>query len=157
MKKGSKLDDYMVLRRRAIELYQQGKTQKFIVQALGVSQPSVSRWIKAFKERGEASLARPQVGGSIRRLTPEQIEQLVKMLDEGAAHHGFEGNVWTRARVKELIERKFGVTYQVRTLSDLLRDLGYTLQKPDRRSYRQDPEKVREWRAQTLPELKKKR
>lgn len=106
---------------------------------------------------GEASLARPQVGGSIRKLTPEQIEQLVKMLDEGAEHHGFEGNVRTRARVKELIERKFGVTYQVSTLSDLLRDLGYTSQKPDRRSYRQYPEKVRQWRAQTLPELKKKR
>lgn len=100
MKKGSNLDDYLVLRRRAIELYKQGKTQKFIVQALGVSQSSVSRWIKAFKEKGETSLARPQVGGSMRKLTPEQIEQLIKMLNEGTENHGFEGNVWTRARVK---------------------------------------------------------
>ena len=68
------------------------------------------------------------------------------MLDEGAEQYGFKGNLWTRARAKELIERHFGVEYKLRSLSDLLRDLGYTRQKPDRRSYRQDPEKVRQWR-----------
>lgn len=141
----------MVLRRSAIELFQQGKTQKFIVQALGVSQPTVSRWIKAFKEKGKASLARPLLGGSRRKLAPEQLEQLSKILDEGAEQHGFKDNVWTRARVKELIKRKFGVTYQVRSLSDLPRDLGYTLQKPERSSYRQDPQKVRQWKEHILP------
>ena len=61
MKKNTNLDDYMIFKRRAIELYQQGKTQKFIVEALGVSQPSVSRWIKAFKAKGEVSLERPKL------------------------------------------------------------------------------------------------
>jgi len=155
MHKGAKLDDYMVFRRRAIELFQQGKSQKYIYEALGVSQSTVSRWISEFKTKGEASLERPKIGGSNRKLTPRQVKQLTTMLDEGAEHHGFEGNLWTRARVKDLIERQFGVVYQVRSMSDLLRDLGYTLQKPDRRSYRQDPQKVKQWREETLPALKK--
>lgn|GEM_PF-1737825 len=156
MHKGAKLDDYMVFRRRAIELYQQGEKQKFIVKALGVSQPTVSRWISEFKTKGEAFLERPKIGGSKRKLTPDQLEELTNMLDEGAEHHGFEGNLWTRARVKKLIERCFGVVYAERSISDLLRDLGYTLQKPDRRSYAQAPERVRQWREETLPALKKK-
>ncbi len=155
MYKDTKLDDYMVLRRRTIELHQAGRTQKFIVEALGVSQPSVSRWIKAFKEKGEAFFERPKVGGSRRFLSPDQQAELLDLLDKGAEANGFEGNLWTRARVKELIQREFNVDYQVRSLSDLLRDLGYTLQKPDRRSYRQDPQKVKEWREVTLPALKK--
>ena len=84
MHKGAKLDDYVVFRRRAIELYQQGKKQKFIVKALGVSQPTVSRWISEFKTKGEAFLERPKIGGSKRKLTPDQLEELTNMLDEGA-------------------------------------------------------------------------
>jgi len=156
MKKNSKLDDYMVFRRRAIELYKQGKTQRYIAEALGVGQASVSRWIKEFKVKGEASLKRPKMGGSKRRLTPAQLKQLTVMLDEGAEQHGFRGNLWTRARVKELIKRHFGVEYKLRTMSDLLRDLGYTIQKPDRCSYRQNPKEVQRWREETLPALKKK-
>lgn len=145
----------MVLRRRCIELYQADKTQKYIVEALGISQPSVSRWIKAFNEIGEAFFERPKVGGSQRLLSPDQQAALLDLLDKGAEANGFEGNLWTRARVKQLIKRVFNVTYKIRSLSDFLRDLGYTLQKPDRRSYRQDPQKVKEWREVTLPALKK--
>lgn len=155
MYKNTKLDDYQVLRRRAIELHQAGKTQKYIVEALGVSQPSVSTWIKSWKEKGEAFFERPKIGGSSRFLSADQQEELVNLLDLGAEKNGFEGNLWTRARVKELIKQKFDVDYKIRSLSDLLRDLGYTLQTPDRRSYRQDPEKVKHWREVTLPDLKK--
>ncbi len=38
MHKGGKQSVYIVLKRRAYELYQQDKTQKYIVEALGVSQ-----------------------------------------------------------------------------------------------------------------------
>ena len=35
----------------------------------------------------------------------------------------------------------------------LLKPLGFTLQKPTRRSYRQNPKRVAPWREETLPEL----
>lgn len=63
--------------------------------------------------------------------------------------------MWDRKRVRALVQKEFGVTYQIRPISDLLKDLGYTLQTPDQRSYRQDPEKVREWQEEKLPALKK--
>lgn len=155
MYKDTNLDDYQVFRRRTIELHKAGKSQKFIIEALGVSQSSVSRWIGAFKEKGEAFFERPKVGGSKRFIDPDQQKRLTELLDLGAEANGFKGNLWTRARVQEVIKREFGVEYKIRSLSDLLRDLGYTFQKPDRRSYRQDPEKVKEWQEETLPALKK--
>ena len=155
MHKGTKLDEYMVFRRRTIELHKAGKTQGYIVEALGVSQPSVSKWISAYKSKGDAFFDRPKVGGSKRLLTAPQLEELVRLLDKGAEYNGFEGNLWTRKRVQSLIKAKFDVEYKIRSISDLLRDLGYTLQKPDRRSYRQDPEKVKKWVEETLPALKK--
>jgi len=155
MYRNTKLNDYMVLRRRAIELFENGKPQKYIVEALGVSQPSVSRWISSYRELGPAFFERPKVGGSRRFLTPQQMEELLSLLDAGAEASGFKGNLWDRKRVKALIEKEFGITYKIRSISDLLKDLGYTLQPPDRRSYRQDPEKVREWQEEKLPALKK--
>ncbi|SDM77985.1 Transposase [Catalinimonas alkaloidigena] len=155
MKKGKNLDTILVLRRRAIELHLLGKPVSFIVEATGLSQPSVSRYLKAYRARGEASLQRPKLGGSQRKLSPSQLEQLVTYLDEGAQAHGFEGNLWSRGRVQQLITTKFGVHYQVRSVGDLLHHLGYSRQKPDRRSYLQDPAKLKQWREHDLPALKK--
>jgi transposase len=155
--KGTKnLDAIMVLRRRAIELYQLGKSQSFIVEATGLRQPTISRYIKAYKERGGSSLERPKIGGSKRMLSAAQLEELVVLLEAGSEANGYEDNLWTRNRVRQLIEDKFNVVYKVRSVGDLLRDLGFTLQTPDRRSYRQDPELVKQWTEVNLPALKKK-
>ncbi len=130
-------------------------SQSFIVEATGLTQPTISRYITAYKLKGDLSLERPKIGGSKRKITSVQQQELVTALEAGAEANGFRGNLWTRDRVRQLIETKFGVKYKVRSVGDLLRDLGFTLQTPDRRSYKQDPEKVRQWKEERLPEIKK--
>lgn len=157
MKKNSQLSEYVVFRKRAIELWQDTKKQNEIAEALGVAQSTVSGWINQYKENGEASLAYPKMGGSTRRIPIEQQQQLVELLSKGAVENGYDGELWTRPRVQHLIKERFNIDYSVRAVGDLLRDLGYSLQKPAKRSYKQDPEKVRQWREERLPALKKKR
>lgn len=157
MKKKSRLYEYVVLRKRGIALWQNGKKQAEIAEALGVGQSTVSGWISQYKEKGEVSLAYPKMGGSIRRITIEQQQQLIKLINKGAVANGYDGELWTRPRVQHLIEKQFAITYSVRAVGDLLHDLGYSLQKPEKRSYKQDPEKVRQWLEERLPALKKKR
>ena len=156
MKKGSTLDESVMLRRLAIEHHKAGKTQKYIAEALQVHQSTVSRWLTAYQKDGEKSLERPAVGGSSRYLTVEQEALLCQKLDAGPQSNGFEGNVWLRKYVLVLIEREFGVLYSIRAISEVLRRLGYSWQTPDRVSYRQDPEKVNQWREERLPSIKKK-
>ncbi len=156
MKKGSKLSDYLVLRKRAIALWKGNRKQAEIAEVLGVGQGCVSGWIKQYKEKGDSSLEYPKIGGSTRRITVGQQKRLVQLLNNGAVENGYAGDLWTRGRVQDLIEKEFGIGYSIRAVGDLLRDLGYTVQKPARRSYRQDPEKVRQWREERLPALKKR-
>ena len=156
MAKRKRLSAYLVLRKRAIELREEGKTQQEISSALGVSQAAVSGWIKSYKKEGALSFDYSKVGGSVRRISEKDQKALVRLLEEGAVSSGYDGEIWTRPRVKNLIEREFGIVYGLTAIGDLLRDLGFTVQKPDKRSYKQDPEKVRKWKEEELPALKKK-
>ena len=156
MKKNSNLSDYVVLRRRGIELHKIGKKQQFIADVLGVSIGAVNGWIKQYGEKGEASLAYPKTGGSQRRINEKQQQELIDYLNLGAVANGYDGDLWNRPRVQHLIKEKFGIVYSIRAVGNLLKDLGYTVQKPEKRSYKQDPEKVSEWIKKRLPALKKK-
>jgi len=57
--------------------------------------------------------------------------------------------------VQAVIEEKFGVTYSETHVGALLKESNFSLQKPRRRDYRQNQDKVRLWREETLLELKK--
>jgi len=156
MKKRKKLSEYLVLRKRAIELHKDNKKQTEIASALGTSQSTISEWIREYKKRGAASFDYSKVGGSKRRLAEIDQLKLVDLLNQGAAANGYDGDLWTRRRVQHLIKEQFKISYGLTAVGDLLRDLGFTVQKPDKRSYKQDPEKVRYWKEEHLPKLKKK-
>lgn len=150
------LNRYVGLRHRALELLDQGHRQTEISKMLNVAQSTVSDWKRLRKVRGEEALGYPKVGGSKPRLDYTHYPKLDELLSQGAEAHGFEGEYWTRARVQKVIKDHFGIEYSQRTLSDVLKRLGYSRQKPDRVDYRQKPEAVRWWKEERLPELKKK-
>jgi len=89
-------------------------------------------------------------------LNAGQKETLCECLDEGAEAHNFEGNFWTQKRVSRLIKEKFSIELKPRTCGDLLKKLEYRLKIPQLKSYDQNPEKVKEWKEETIPEIKKK-
>ena len=47
------------LRRRAVKLAEQGKTQVEVAGLLGVRRQAVGRWVKAYRQSGDAMLAAP--------------------------------------------------------------------------------------------------
>jgi transposase len=142
--------------RSIVKLCQTGQlTQAQIAQSFEISQGRVSQLYHQFQVAGEAGLVVKPTPGAPAKLTKEQRAQLPDLLSRGAESYGFEGEVWTRARVGEVIRQQFGVTYEVSTVGLLLKELGFTLQKPIRRDYRQNPQSVTQWQEEILPELKK--
>src|ERR671917_48160 len=61
--------------------------------------------------------------------------------------------LWSRAAVRELILRRFGVRLAVRTMGTYLARWGFTAQKPLRRAYEQDPAAVRRWLRRDYPAI----
>jgi DDE superfamily endonuclease/Winged helix-turn helix len=62
--------------------------------------------------------------------------------------------LWTRAMVRELIRREFGVRLSEVSVGRLLRKLGLSPQRPLYRAYQQTPEAVARWKAEAYPQLR---
>jgi transposase len=144
-------------RKRALELKYLGWKQTEIAQALGVSKAAVSQWLFAAHLKGpEAWRAKPRPSGPV-KLTAEELGLIPELLSHGAESYGFLGDVWTCARVAEVIWQEFGVSYHKAHVSRLLKALDWTPQLPLERAWQRDEESIERWRTESWPELKKRR
>jgi transposase len=144
-------------RRRAWDLHQQGWTQQQIAQALAVTQGAVSQWLHQAHLQGVAALRDHPAPGARPLLTTDQHALLVALLLEGAAASGFRGDVWTSKRVTQLIKEQFGVSYHPGHVRRLLRQLGFSPQRPIVRAAQRDEQAIAEWYSDRWPALKKRR
>jgi len=143
-------------RLRAWELHQEGWTQTAIAKALGVTQGSVSQWVKRANAKGPQALCRRVSPGAPAKLHQEQLAQLPRLLEQGAEAFGFRGAVWTQPRVTELIRQRFGVNYHPSQVGRILKALGWTRQQPALRAAQRDESAIQTWREQAWPALQKK-
>lgn len=145
-------------RLRAFELKQQGWSQQRIAEALGVSKGAVSQWMKRAREGGGVqALKRQPAPGALPRLGENQRAKLPELLAQGAQAHGFRGEVWTCERVAIVIRREFGLSYHPAHVSRVVRALGLSLQKPQRRAEQRDEEAIDNWKEKKWPSLKRGR
>lgn len=127
-----------------------------VAQRFGVDRSSVKRWRRAWREGGPDGLAaKPHPGGQ-HKLSVEQRDELVDLIVAGPREAGFPTDLWTCARVVELIRDRFGVAYDPGHIARMLRGLGFTPQKPRAVAREQDPEAVDRWRKVEWVRIKKK-
>lgn len=144
-----------VRRRLAIRLLQQGKGVRETARLIGASPGSVSRWRMAHDTGGDAALAPRPAPGNKRKLDAGQLAELEALLLRGPGAHGYKNELWTLARVAEVIEKRFGVAYVANSTWYLLRRIGWTAQKPERRARERDEEAIARWRERDWPRIKK--
>jgi len=141
---------------RAAQLDRDGWKQRAIANALDASEGAVSRWLSLARAHGpEALRARPRRGAPP-RLTQAQRAMLPDFLWHGAEAYGFNGDVWTCARVAKVLQEEFGVRYHKGHVSRLLKALGWTPQVPIVRAIQRNEGQVRRWRDDAWPELKRR-
>src|SRR5215212_4115356 len=144
-------------RQQVIGPRQAGLTYGEIAAQVGPSPTGVFDICKRYAERGAAGLKTgprgPEPGHGrfldakqeaetrdlVRRRTPDELDLPFAL--------------WSRAAVRELIRRRFGVRLAVRTMGTYLARWGFTAQKPLRRAYEQDPAAVRRWLRRDYPQL----
>jgi transposase len=141
---------------RAAAMFGRGKRQVDVVTELGVSAQTASRWYRAWQERGQAGLAGAGRAGRRRRLTDEQLAAVEAALLAGPVANGFGTQMWTLARVADLVEGLTGVRYsQTQTWAILRQRLGWSRQRPARRAVERNEEAVAAWVKQDWPRIKK--
>jgi transposase len=155
--KHPKQDHHEALRFRALELSKAGWKQVKIAEALGRNPATICIWLKKAEREGPEALRNKPRPGRRCRLKQEQLDRLDRLLAQGAESHGFEGDLWTAGRVVQLVADTFGVSYSEGHMCKILKKLGWSRQKPTRRSVRRDEAAVEAWRSKRWDELKKKR
>ena len=106
-------------------------------------------WKRRLEGEGEEALqARPRPKRK-RRLSEEQQQRLSELLLQGPRAAGFPTELWTLKRVAQVIEREFGIRYHPAHVWRILRAMGFSYQKPERRARERDEEAIRRWRKMT--------
>ena len=124
-----------VRRRIAARLFMEDITLADLAHCVGASISSVKRWKRAWRQGGVAALApKPQHVPKC-RLSDKQKSQLVEILLRGPLAAGYFTDLWTCARVAQVIQQKFGVAYHADHVGRLLHGLGFTPQKPRRKAH----------------------
>ena len=143
-------------RMRARVLLDHGWSQAEVARHLGVTQGAISQWKKRYRRDGPEALKAIPHPGPKPKLTARQRDQLGRLLLKGARAHGYRTELWTLRRVTELIRDRFGVQYDPSGVWHVLRNMGWSCQKPERRARERDERAIAQWRNQDWPRIKKR-
>jgi len=154
---GRKLDHKTLeqLRIRAVGQVEQGAHPDEVAAGLGMTRAAVYAWLAKYREGGlEALKARP-VPGRPPKLSGSQLARLYGLVvGNDPRQLRFAFALWTRAMVRELIRREFGVALSEVSVGRLLGKLGLSPQRPLYRAYQQHPEAVARWKAEEYPAIR---
>jgi transposase len=142
-------------RMRAADLFTKKVSQADIGRELGVSHQTVSDWHKLWKVGGKQALKRTGQPGRPRKVTDADLAKVERALGKGPKANGYPTDLWTLARIAEVIERITGVKYHPGHVWKVLRAMGWSRQRPARRATERDDEAIERWVNDRWPRLKK--
>jgi len=143
-------------RMQAARLLKKGVHEAEVARRVGVHRQSVNRWARQLNESGISGLKKAGRAGRKPRLSEADLERIRKALKRGPEALGYETSLWTAWRAADLIERECGIKYHSGHVWKILRNLGWSCQRPTGRALERDEDAIRRWKKNRWPELKKK-
>jgi putative transposase len=140
------------IRYEAGERFVRGERTAVIAKDLRVSERSVERWRRAWREGGMVALASTGPP-KLPRLSDDRFAELEQELMLGPAVHGWEDQRWTLVRIRELIARKFRVDCSTAAVWRLMHRHGWSWQCPARRAVERDEGAVGLWKKDVWPQV----
>jgi len=142
-------------RKRAGQLFAKGKSQADVARQLEVTRQSVSRWHAEWKTGGTAALDGAGRAGRPPQLDRADLVRIERQLAKGPLANGYATDMWTIARVKEVIEAETGVAFHPGHVWRLLGQMGWSRQRPARKALERDDEAIANWIKNDWPRVKK--
>jgi transposase len=145
------------LRFRAVRAVLSGRRQKEVISFIGISQAALTKWLKLYRQGGEAAL-KPRRRGRRKsiQLEPWQAAQTVRTITDHCPDQvKLPWVLWTRDAVARMIKERYGITISRWTAGRYLERWGFSPQKPAKRALEQNPEAVMRWLDTEYPAIKK--
>jgi transposase len=122
-----------------------GYTVTAAAEAVDANRVSVQRWLAAYKARGREGISPSPTPGRPCFLSEKDLSKLEKILLKGPIAAGFPNELWTCARVSEVIRATFGIEFHRSHIWRLLQQLGWSPQKPERRAIERDEKGIQKF------------
>jgi transposase len=142
-------------RRLAVRRVLDGYPVDEVADFLGVSDRAVRGWVTTFRAGGDGGLTARPAPGRPPKLTGDREAVVLGWLDHRPTDLGFPTDLWTAARIGELIRRRRGIRFNPRYLVHWLRDRGLTPQKPKRVPRERNPAAIAAWVRDDWPRIQK--
>lgn len=117
-----------------------GMPVKEIAALYNESPTTISYWTKKVVEQGVDSLKSGEHTGRKPRLSVEQLRQLDGDLQRTPSDFGYDLNIWDGLVLSRHLSDHYAVDIQVRQCQRIIRQLDYTLQRPQTKPYGSNPE-----------------
>ena len=141
----------MVKRVSALLGLSRQESAEAIAQETGCSVSSIYEWLKKLVYEGVAGLKVNWRGGRRSKLKKAHKMRLAELIKAGPQAAGFDCGGWNAAMLQQLIEREFGVLYNVHYVAELLGHLGFSFQKARFVSDHLDEAKRQAWLNEVWP------
>ena len=145
------------LRNQIIRLRKQGRTNREIARLVGVSEPHASGVWHRYQKGGKAAIRvkiRGRRHGEKKTLSEEQEREIQRLvIDKLPDQLKLPFALWTREAIRQLIQQRCGVVMPIRTVGEYLKRWGFTVRKPVKRAYEQNPEEVNRWLREQYPAI----
>src|SRR5262245_9563881 len=142
-------------RLQAAALLTRGLSEAEVARQVGVHRQSVNRWAKQLATGGRAGLKHAGRVGRPPRLSAGERRRVERALKRGPAALGYATGVWTAGRVAAVIDQECGVRYHPGHVWRLLKQLGWSCQRPTGRARERNEDAIRQWKRRRWPALKK--
>ena len=142
-------------RKRALKLLDAGNSLNLVGKLIGCAASSVMRWRELWGRGGAKALKVRFSPGRPLKLSQKERKRLVQVLLRGPVERGYATNLWTTARIAEVIRSEFGVEYHRDHVGKLMHLLKWSAQKPERRALERNEEGIELWKRKDWPRIKK--
>ena len=153
-------NEQYLIRKNIVRLLKKGKTNSETAEILGVSERHVRSVKKAYSEHGIEGIKPKKRGrrkGKNIILNPEQEKEIRNIIiDKTPEQLKFKECMWTRNNIRQLIKDKYGIDIKLSTLGYYLARWGFSVQRPVKRAYKQDKEKIDNWLNKEFPDINKR-
>lgn len=142
---------------RAVEeVIKEKRTVGSVAKKFQVNLRTLYRWLRGYREKGMTGISARPAPGAPKKLQSKQLKKLENKILRGAKANGFPNDLWTCARIKELIKREFDVDYHMNHVGKILAQMGWSPQRPKMQAIERDDGRIQEWVKKEVPKIKKK-
>ena len=133
-----------------------GQRKTDVADAYQVDYSTLYRWCQRYEQHKHFSgLERKTGSGRPDTLEIKHRKRLTTIIMKPASHFGYETDFWTCRRLIQVTESELKVTVSKPTMWRVLRNMGLTYQKPERRYLEADDGRREKWIRYQVPKIRR--